>query len=307
MKHQTRQSDNVKLQYFNSPEILSEYLSETPDDSSCMGTTHGVSKSRTMFTGTESFQQADDYMKSVKIWEEGREKFLKSKLVVDSVYGTQVEQSYYHDVAGSVVDMGRYLDGEPECMIEFTQTEVELRGKILDIYFDLVVSGGMSTNAMTNYGIGVYSIVDALEQEGYRVNLYVCGTWEFQDRKEVVTIKIKTSEQHLEMNQMLYCIAHPSFCRRHLFSWYDKQPKNKYGRGQPQELKLFKKNQLMWFYNENQKHSYFLRNIQNMPSHINTAEKIRDYHLESIKRQMQDTDDGTDVALSDGELHFQFR
>jgi hypothetical protein len=75
-----------------------------------------------------------------------------------------------YDVTGDAPDIGRYLSGEPECMLSWT-TEEQLR--ILSV--ELMLAYGGDTRALMAARAGAVSaaIVDRLESSGYRVELSV--------------------------------------------------------------------------------------------------------------------------------------
>ncbi|GAA4464279.1 hypothetical protein GCM10023189_43340 [Nibrella saemangeumensis] len=73
-----------------------------------------------------------------------------------------------YSVYGDFVDVGRYVSGEPECMVDFaayTQT------KFLDLYINVDVEHAIAQDCGFRYYATALSVVDSLENSGYRVRV----------------------------------------------------------------------------------------------------------------------------------------
>jgi hypothetical protein len=298
-----KQNDKYFAQYFESLTQFSQWISvtnKTTDSDSSESNGYD-------FTHSDSFQDADAYMKGLKKWEEVYDKIEKLNIDIDQVQGDGYVMKRKPSVAGGSVHMGRYLRGTPECMIRNIRTEAERRGKIVDIYYDPCISGGYSTDAMITYGLAVFMSIDALEQEGYRVNLFLSATNNSKDGYQVVFIKVKDSSELLEMNSMLYAIAHPSMFRRHIFAYLERSWYWQYGYGKVPDACNYKRHELMLNYKDNPSKSFFLRNLQNLQkneSKMNSKE-LAQYFFDGIKQQMSDYDNGISEPLK-GESNFSY-
>ena len=72
------------------------------------------------------------------------------------------------DVSGSVVDVGLFLTGEPECMWEFQQAPST---KFIDLVINLANSGGVSADDLFEYAAKVYSLLIRLKQKNIEANV----------------------------------------------------------------------------------------------------------------------------------------
>jgi hypothetical protein len=79
---------------------------------------------------------------------------------------TNLQQETVFDTHGSYVDMGRYMDGEPEHMVDFV--DVEQKAKMVTIVYNNRGFAEVSAKAMSALGGVVATIIDRLESNGYR-------------------------------------------------------------------------------------------------------------------------------------------
>lgn len=299
-----KENSNYFAEYFSSLTSFCNWINNTerkkgnPKESETNGKD---------FTGTNSLDEANRYITGLEKWDAVYNRIEKLDLDVTDVQGSGYAIKRKPSVAGGSVHLGRYLRGTPECMIRNVRTEAERRGKVLDIYFDPCISGGYSTDAMITYGLAVFMTIDALENEGYRINLYLSATNNSKDSLQVVFIKVKDSTESLEMNSMLYAIAHPSMFRRHIFAYLERSWYWQYGYGVVPNVQKFKRNELMFGYNENPSRSFFLRNLQNLQKENQKMDEkeLANYFINGIKEQMSDYDGCVNEPLK-GESNFSY-
>lgn len=186
------------------------------------------------------FTHSRSYKDAIKIaedgWNEGAEKINKG---IDKIHaigkGYTIVPKY--EVAGESVEIGRYLTGDPECMQEWEIVET-VGHKVVDIYFNVVSSGGYSTDSLINYGTAVLSIIDYLESIGIRVNLYSYFSVENNSSGEnfIVIVKVKAANEALNLPTCAFAVAHPSMQRRFMFKVEEIIPGfHSYGYGKVQE------------------------------------------------------------------------
>jgi hypothetical protein len=302
-----RGAENTKYyhEYFDSLHSFSSFIETAPKTTSDDASTK-EGGDRTEFTGTPTYKVADDMMKSATLWNEAHAYIEKIKAKLPTLQGKGTRITFENEFAGGSVNMGRYLQGKPDTMKRMHRTEASKRGKIVDLYFDPCLSGGIPTSQMMNYGIAVYSFVNTLEQDGYRVNLFVAATNNSKNGYQVCTIKIKDSSEPLEMNSMLYAAAHPSMFRRHIFAYLERMWYFQTGHGRVAELSRYTREQLMWHYNDNPSNSFFLFKLQELPSHVaRNSQNIYDKFVKLVYQQMSDIETGKQEPFK-AELHFKF-
>lgn len=132
--------------------------------------------------------------------------------------------SIQNDIVGFAPIVPLALKGIPTCMLN---THIRpIKSKVLDLYFDATYTAGISASRMVENGKKILGAIMALEKSGYRVNLYAMqGYWSHGDEgADILTVKIKSSNQPFDLKRMSYALMHPAFFRVIGFEWYAKCP-----------------------------------------------------------------------------------
>jgi len=181
------------------------------------------------FRGTENIYE------SFEIAEKGYElDTIDAEL--QEIKGTdQFELTPTFDVAGSEVEMGLYMTGVPESMIEFNLQEVQ--NKYVHVVVGISDACGISSKQILNRAAGVCSLIDRLESNQYRVKLsyHLCNGTGFGaggDDGQSLIVPIKDYDQHLPMTE-LAGMLHTGFYRRIGFAFWETHPlwKQPFGHG----------------------------------------------------------------------------
>ncbi len=173
------------------------------------------------WAGTRSLLEA------IKLCEEGWEKGLDlidkysitiSEQIVKKLYIPEIT----YDTTGDVLDVGRYVIGEPEDFMSLTPAEIDLEPRILHVVANLGASGAVSADSIMHKGAAVCALVDALESHGKRVILdgYETSIGYGGDRIEVV-VRLKESSGPVQLANLAFLLAHPATQRRLLFASYE--------------------------------------------------------------------------------------
>lgn len=151
-------------------------------------------------------------------------------------------QSYF-DVSGGMVDVGRFLDGEPECMVETRLIEIAKPGKVINILVNGSFSGSVGAKEIQKRGVAIIGLIDALEklQHSTEVDL------EISIREGLTTVvRLKNAADSLDIDMLMFAVAHPSTLRRLYFACLEGHPMEKYQRlsridyGKPNPLTMAK-------------------------------------------------------------------
>lgn len=163
------------------------------------------------------------------------------------------------DVAGSYVDIGRYLSGEPECMVEATPIHVMRTGRVLKLAVPVCYSGGIEKDVILRRGVGIMALVDAMTKMQHPLEIWaVCAIhngdkYHYQGprggdkalgagkARMSISVKVQDANQPLDMGRVMYALAHPSMLRQLFFAYEDGiEDQNlrrafgmDYGRGRP--------------------------------------------------------------------------
>lgn len=141
------------------------------------------------------------------------------------------ETSYYMDVSGFEPDVGAYLAGEPEHMIDYTTTPGA--GRHIHIVVNLSAAARHSAETLMFRGLLAAGVVDAFEQMGHQVTLDAVmftqqgGTY---DRFTMVS-HVKRAGEPLDLERTAFALAHPAMLRRLAFAIMESIPDSNVRRG----------------------------------------------------------------------------
>jgi hypothetical protein len=121
-------------------------------------------------------------------------------------------------IAGGAVHMGRYLAGRPDHMVGFHRMPSTRHGKVVRLLVDYGANSGVSAENMRKRGCTLTVLVDALATLGLSVELWTETTVTMGNKSHTTLIKLHDSREPLDINDMMFALAHPSMLRRLTFS-----------------------------------------------------------------------------------------
>lgn len=131
----------------------------------------------------------------------------------------------YFDVSGGSVDIARYLDGEPECMVETRLVEIAKPGRVITI----LVSGGYLGRAKVEdilaRGAAIVGLCDSLQRLAHETEIWMEKS-SSNGGKATLThlVKLKNAGEPINVDMLMYAIAHPSCHRRLTFAIREQEP-----------------------------------------------------------------------------------
>jgi hypothetical protein len=143
------------------------------------------------------------------------------------------------DVSGQWLDVGRMLDGEPECFGSFAQ--VDYGGgssKVIRVDINIACSCGVSPEQFARRGAAAAAFVDLLESSGRRVELHaVAGIYGNRvndpiKRSQLIRVKIKSASEPLDLSRVAVAIVDPGVFRRMMLAVAENEGVNS-GRSYP--------------------------------------------------------------------------
>ena len=178
------------------------------------------------FEGVDSYDEALDYLHNGYQPTVDR---LRSA-VNAKIYGTDKRMTFNNNIIGYAPVVPLVLKGVPNCMID-TQMK-PIKTKVIDIYYDVTCSCATDSDEIIRNGQKVLGAIIELEKQGYRINLYAVQTYAEGLRDvDVLTVKLKSSTQPLDLRRISFPLTHTAFFRVIGFDWYSKTPKGKYRSG----------------------------------------------------------------------------
>jgi hypothetical protein len=178
-------------------------------------------------TGSESFTETKSYEDAVKLMLNGYEKPLaKIKQGVEA--NTRKFESQRttpkNDIVGYAPCVPNAILGIPQSMIN--KEVIAKKSKILTLVYDIDSNAGTDADTFINAGVTVLSILNAMENDGYRVSLRVLFNNSYDSSQEVFSsVTLKDWRQPIDLKKMAFPFCHPSMCRRIGFRWLECHPR----------------------------------------------------------------------------------
>lgn len=139
----------------------------------------------------------------------------------DKVTSLVEREEVLHDVVGSSIDIGAYLNGDPECWTRMESHIVDGNSpRIFRLVYNASASAGITPDTMIGKGAAIAALVKALEFAGHRVEVW-CIPWAGSSHKygsgrpeHETRVLVKAADQDLDFGRLVFALAHPSTVRR---------------------------------------------------------------------------------------------
>lgn len=143
--------------------------------------------------------------------------------VGDAVLTTALVPAW--DVTGSEVDIGAYLSGEPECMVDAAPQQISARGRVVTF---LVPAGFVHTTphaAVLHRGVALSALCSSIIAAGHSVEIWsgFCPYVGDMDRFASVA-RVVSAAEPLDIGRLMFVMAHPAMLRRLWEAVWDSAP-----------------------------------------------------------------------------------
>ena len=199
---------------FDSLSDLAQWLDVTPRLS-------GAGHSSTNTHASYSWDLGVSYDETMKIaakggyWMEGAAMVRNGVARAAEMSKQSQAPAIENSVAGFLPDVPAYLAGVPDNMMAMAETGIVAVSPIISIGVPNA-SGGVGGESIMNRGIAIVTLVDALESQGYRVEVHTAlGCKGFNDQTLCdATVIIKQANEPWNPNSMAFGMGHPALIRR---------------------------------------------------------------------------------------------
>ena len=151
-----------------------------------------------------------------------------------------------HSVVGGSVDIARFIQGEPECMVDYVAEPQARMGRVVKVLVNMVFSAFVNTADVVKRGVAVCALIDTLHKLGVGVEVWSEEPTAHRgiDKGDVSShlVKLHDSSEMLDIDNLMFGLCHPSMLRRIGFSvteqssWKHAQEVTGGGYGFPNEL-----------------------------------------------------------------------
>lgn len=215
--------EKVIFNKFNSVEEFSHWLQVTPQTAKGekFDASNEVSKYNTEFTGTESFDEAQNLLKYGDKVNADKIAATIRKIKAQGK-GNATRNSLYNSPCGFLPIVPKVLAGDPENMFAIKKQTYKST-KVINIAYNTTVGWQISTDEIIETAAKVANVIASLEKNGYRVNLYAfsCGKGKGETIYSLL-VKIKDSGKYLDTLRIAYPLINPSFLRRHILAYLER-------------------------------------------------------------------------------------
>lgn len=132
------------------------------------------------------------------------------------------------DVTGAEVDVGAYLAGVPECMVDAVPREVSRRGKVISFLVPAGYSHFVDHRMIINRGLALATLCAAIIDAGHSVEIWSGDAgWLHLPKAEIryrSVARVIEAGEPFDVGRLIFAVAHPAMLRRLWFGVWDAQP-----------------------------------------------------------------------------------
>lgn len=128
---------------------------------------------------------------------------------------------WQHAYAGDVCDIGRFVTGDPECMFAPTMVDAVQPDAVIRIVINGTASAAIRTDVLVRRGIMIAALVDTLHLLGRGVEVWWTCSTVHSGSTHGNLVRIKATDEPLDVDDLLFVAAHPSMLRRFGFALWE--------------------------------------------------------------------------------------
>ena len=123
-----------------------------------------------------------------------------------------------YNYSGDSVDMGRYIQGDPECMIDYEEVAATRMGRVVRILINGSFSCGVRAETIRQRGAMVVALCEVMSKIGVGLEVWLENSTASGSQVHSTLIKLHDSKERIDIDNLMFAIAHPSMLRRIGFS-----------------------------------------------------------------------------------------
>lgn len=204
--------------YFDTLKEMRTFIDETPVMlENAIKNYNDSNEGSKRFTGTENMAEANVMLTA------GYPEGVKELKTVKAKPSRNGQMEIFRSFQGFTPSVGDVVAGNPLNMLN-ARHSVKASCKVVDVVLGAAFYCKWSTDDIMKEAKKAVQAVMTAENNGYRVNLYVCFSLAYlgakRDKNNIcdIMVKIKGSNQKLDLLRVSYPVIHPSFFRRHVFA-----------------------------------------------------------------------------------------
>tara|TARA_R100000458_G_C8270601_1_gene245368 strand:- start:160 stop:1080 length:921 start_codon:yes stop_codon:yes gene_type:complete len=183
------------------------------------------------WTGTTTYEACQEL--ADKGWPQGLDYVEEVRKKMNRIISSKIKAYHprYAD-AGDEIDIGAFIEGDPEHWIEFHEEDTDgMGGKIVRVLVNVAVSCSVDKEIFIHRGAAVVGLLEALQNCGYSVEMTLMSTTDNESTINQYEIPVKRPDEHLDGDRCAFMIIHPSILRRLVFSAKEQEESDDYSGG----------------------------------------------------------------------------
>jgi hypothetical protein len=136
------------------------------------------------------------------------------KVKVDSIITDKLTQKYLADIQGFIPHVPNAVLGLPQSMINIHYNRVNSNNKIINLVLDADCSCGVEADDYMKVSKLFFSVVDSIEQLGYRCSIYYSLASKFDKGKANWILKVKDSSEPFNRYKCAFILGSVAMFRR---------------------------------------------------------------------------------------------
>ena len=224
---------NIKSKEINVDFVIENYNSTADVVKDCKTRQITDSRFNNMQDGTlgghsKSWCGVDNYEQALKFLEEGYQPTVEKLKagIKANLQGNGKRISFHNDIVGYAPIVPLAILGVPSSMINSKMKPI--KAKVIDVYYNMTAGSFVDSDDIINAGVKMLSTIVALEQQGYRFNLYAVQNYYSNKKCYMLKVKVKDAMQPVDLKRISFPLTHTGFFRVIGFDWYSKCPEAKY-------------------------------------------------------------------------------
>jgi len=173
------------------------------------------------FNGVSSLREAID-MATKGLPTFGIEGLNLAQERIERISADLVDQHFkpVYDVAGASVDVGRFLSGEPECMVDYFMEDTMRTERIVTVATGLCVSASISKETIKQRGYKLMALCEAIDRTGLQSEMWADYSIEQSSSGYSlrIAVRLKAPGEMFDPGMFMYALSHPSSLRALAFN-----------------------------------------------------------------------------------------
>jgi hypothetical protein len=119
------------------------------------------------------------------------------------------------NVEGADVDVARFLDGEPECMLDYHMADHAQQQRVATLVISGAVHCGISTKAIRTHGQRLMAMVEAIDSTGLQTEVWldVTVSSDHSDNTARLAVRLRAPGELLDAGMFMFALTHASMLR----------------------------------------------------------------------------------------------